>query len=177
MAATYTIRAGGITLPTTAAAKTLLQVYNADATQKLNITRVWLINVQLAAVTGVFQTISLGRNTTVQTAGATALTPIKHDTSSAALTSTTANHSPTTSVTLIDTFRTMLFSGDEFATGTTKVENMQSMPNFALLWDSGYGDTATTPIVLNQNEGLSVVASGVASGVGTVDVIMELYAS
>lgn len=175
MAATYTIRAGSVALPTSAAAKTMIQIYNQDATQKLNIVRVWVMNIQIAAVTGAFQTLTLGRNTTIQTTGATAITPIRHDTSSAALVNTVANHSPTTSVTLIDTFRTTLYSGEEFATGTTKFENMRGMPNFALLWDGGHGDSRVQPIILNQNQGLSLIASGVASGVGAIDTIVELF--
>lgn len=177
MAATYTLLASGIALPTSAAAKTLIQLYNAHATQKLNVTRVWLQNTGIAAVTAAYQTLSFGRHTTVQTTGATALTPIKHDTSSAALLSATTNHSPTTSVTLVDVFRTMLWSGDEFANGVSKLENLLTFPTFALLFDAGYGDTNVEPIVLNQNEGVAITSAGVASGVGTVDCAIEFYTS
>ena len=177
MAATYTVTAQGVALPTTAAAKTLLSVFNLDATQKLNITRVWVQNTGIAAVTPAYQVLSLGRHTTDQTTGATTVTPLKHDTNSSNLTNATAKHSPTTSVTLIDTFRQISWSGDEFATGVAKIENLQTLPQFALIWESGYGDTNIEPIVLNQNEGLAVTSAGVASGVGTVDVVFELYAS
>jgi hypothetical protein len=177
MAATYTVTAQGVALPTTAAAKTLLSVYNLHATQKLNIVRVWVQNTGIAAVTGVYQTLSLGRHTTDQTVGATTVTPIKHDTDSLNLLNATTKHSPTTSVTLVDTFRQFAWTGDEFATGVAKLENLVTFPQFSIIWDSGYGDTNIEPIVLNQNEGLALTSAGVASGVGTVDVSFEIYTS
>lgn len=177
MAASYTVTAQGIALPTTAAAKTLLSVYNLHATQKLNITRVWVQNMGIAAVTPAYQVLSLGRHTTDQTTGSTSVTPIKHDTNSAGLSNATTKHSPTTSVTLIDTFRQVSWSGDEFATGVAKLENLLTLPAFSIIWESGYGDSNIEPIVLNQNEGLALTSAGVASGVGTVDVVFELYTS
>lgn len=177
MASTYTVAAQNVALPTTAAAKTLLSVFNLDATQKLNVTRVWVQNSGIAAVTGVYQVLSLGRHTTDQTAGATTITPFKHDTNSLAFTNATSKTNPTTSVTLVDIFRQYAWTGDEFATGVAKLENLQTFPQFSIIWDSGYGDTNIEPIVLNQNEGLALVSAGVASGVGTVDVVFEIYTS
>lgn len=175
MAATYTVIAAGVALPTSATAKTLLSVYNLDATQKINITRVWVQNTAVANVTAVYQTLSLGRHTTDQTTGSTTVTPLKHDTASANLANATAKHSPTTSVTLVDTFRQFVTSGDEFAVSVAKLENLLAFPAFALIWSSGYGDGAIEPIVLNQNQGCALTSAGVASGVGTVDVVFELY--
>ena len=129
-------------------------------------------------MTGVFQTLSLGRYTTDQTTGLVAVTPVQHDT--AALTnalSISCGSFPTTSVTLVDVFQQQIWSGDEFITGVGKVENLLGMSQFALIWDSGYGDTNVEPIVLNTNEGVAVTSAGVASGVGTVDVICEFYSN
>jgi hypothetical protein len=177
MANTFTALAAGVALPTTAAAKTLLSLYNLHATEKLNVCRVWVQNTGTAAVTPAFQVLSLGRHTTDQTTGSTTVTPIKHDTDSAGLTNATCKHSPTTSVTLVDTFAQIFWSGDEYATGVNKLENLNGLPLFALVFDAGYGDTNIEPIVLNQNEGLAVTSAGVASGVGTVDVCFEFYVS
>lgn len=175
MANTFTALASGVALPTSAAAKTLLSLYNLHATEKLNVCRVWVQNTGTATVTAVYQTLSLGLHTTDQTAGSTTVTPIKHDTNSAALSNATCKHSPTTSVTLTATFRQMTWSGDEFVNNVNKIENLLALPTFALIFDAGYGDTNIEPIVLNQNEGLAVTSAGVASGVGTVDVCFEFY--
>lgn len=176
MARSFTALAAGVTLPTTAAAKTLFKLYNTHATMKLNVTRIWMQNSAVAAVTGVFQTISLGRYTTDQTTGLTAVTPVQHDT--LALTnalSISCGYAPTTSVTLVDVLHQMPWSGDEFVNSAAKVENLLGMPVFSLLWDSGYGDSNVEPLVLNTNQGVAVTSAGVASGVGTVDVICEFY--
>lgn len=177
MANTFTALASDVALPTSAAAKTLLSLYNLHATEKLNVCRVWIQNTRTATATAVYQTLSLGRHTTDQTAGSTTVTPIKHDTNNAALSSATCKHSPTTSVTLVDTFRQILWSGDEFAVGINKIENLLALPTFALIFDAGYSDTSVQPIILNQNEGLAVTSAGVASGVGLVDVCFEFYVS
>ena len=177
MASSWTALAQGVAFPTSATAKTLFKLYNTHATQKLNITRMWLINTQLTAVTGVFQTLSLGRYTTDQTTGLTAVTPIKHDTNDATTLTVSCGYAPTTSVTLVDTFAQFVRSGDEFATGVSKIENMYALPQLALIFDSGYGDTNCTPIVLNTNEGIALTSAGVASGVGAYDIKCEFYVS
>jgi hypothetical protein len=174
MAQTYTALASGVTLPTTLAAKTLLKMYNTHATLKNYVTRVWCLNTAIAAVTGVYQTLSLGRFTTDQATG-TAVVPIKHDTSGVLAPTWTCASATTVSVTLVDTFMQYVRTGDEFATGTAKLDNLFSLPAFGLIFDSGYGDTNVEPIVLNTNEGLALTATGVATGVGTVDVIFEFY--
>jgi hypothetical protein len=174
---TFTAVASAVAMPTSAAAKTLFKIYNTHATMKLNVTRVWLQNTGVAVVTGVFQTVSLGRFTTDQASG-TAIVPIQHDT--LALTnalSVTCATATSTSVTLVDTFRQIIWSGDEMINSASKVENLLAMPQFSILWDSGYGDTNIEPIVLNTNEGLAVTAAGVSSGVGTVDVYCEFWSS
>ena len=176
MAATFIAIAQGVALPTSASAKTLLQLYNTHATQKLKVTRVWIQPMATTTVTAVFQTLSLGRNTTSQTTGATTVTPVAYDTDSGVSLSVTCNHSPTTSVTLVDTFRQFIYTGDEYVTGVAKFENLMALPSYALIWDIGYGDSTVEPITLNTNEGLSLTSAGVASGVGTVDVSFEFYA-
>lgn len=176
MAATYTAYAASVTLPTTATNTTLLALYNLQKTKSIYISRIWMINTGTTVVTGVYQTLTLGKFT-IAPATTTAVALVKHDSSSTTLTAGTDYICVTkpTAITIVDILRNWPHDGDEYITNISKMGNLLGLPNFGLLWDSGYGDTNVKPLTLNYNEGVALNSAGVASGVGTVDVIFEFY--
>lgn len=177
MVATYTLAATAVALPTSAANTTLIYLWNPSNTKNLYITRAWVLNSGTSVVTGVLQNLTLGKYV-VNQVGGTALTPVKHDTNSATLTSGTdytAQTKPTTAITLTETLRFMTWDGDEFINNVSKMANLCAFPLFGQIWDSGYADTNIEPVILNFGEGLAINSAGVASGVGTVDLYFEFY--
>lgn len=178
MAATYTFAATAVALPTTAAATTLLALFNSSTTKSWYVTRIWVVNSGTTVVTGVMQNLSVGKYTVNQTTGATAITPVKHDTNSTTLVSGTdyvAGTKPTTAITLVETVRFQTWDGDEFINNVSKTSNMLAFPIFGNIWDSGYADTNIEPLTLNSGEGVAINSAGIASGVGTVDLYIEGY--
>ncbi len=170
MANTWTAIATAVTHSTTA--KVYLQLFNAG-TRVLRVYRVWMINANITAVTGVNCPMQLGRITTAASGGSpSTITPVPHDSTNSALSSVTCNSGNTTA-TLTGVYRRFTYSTDEFAVGAFKVDNLQGVPRFALYWDGGYGDTNVLPIVLPQNHGLVMYSAGIASAAGNADVIFE----
>ena len=80
MAATYTAYAAGIAHA--ASAKNYLQIIaTASNTQTIKIRRIWLINAQTAAVTGVISgTLNVSIYSTAWTTSTSVVTPVAHDT-------------------------------------------------------------------------------------------------
>lgn len=179
MAATYTAIATGVTHST--AFKTYLQIWNASTSGvTIKIYRIWLLNVQ-TAVTGILITspILLSGISAIASGGSpTTVTPIKHDTNSNTLSNVTINYGNTTTGTVVNTYRSLKLSGDEPATGTFKIDNFYAMPNMALYWDAGYGESGLEPLTLpaGSNSGIQITSAGTASAVGNIDVIVEFTA-
>jgi hypothetical protein len=83
MAATYRSVATGVAF--NASARSLLKVFNASGSGVIvRVYRIWVLNNQTAAVTGVQPRIDIVRVTT-NPSGGVSNTPIKHDTNSANL--------------------------------------------------------------------------------------------
>lgn len=181
MAATYTAIATGVTHSTSN--KIYLQIFNQSTSGvTIKIYRIWLLNAQGANATGILLTspiILAGISTAASVGSPTTITPIKHDTNSATLSNVTINSGNTTNGTLVNSFRRMMFSTDEPATGTFKLDNLYAMPNLALFWDCGYGDTNHEPLTLpsGSNSGIQIYSAGTASAAGNVDVIVEFTAA
>lgn len=167
MAQTYTLAATGITL---AANKVILGAFNgAGSGRILRIYRVWVLNNQVAAVTGVVNTVQFLRTTTGS--GGTAITPLKHDSSSEnfpAQIVVSSNQSSTQT----DLIARLFWSSDEPAAGTLTNDELQTMPAMNLIFDVGYNDSNIEPIVCREGFGVALV--NITSTVGVVDVFMEV---
>lgn len=166
MAETHTAAAIGATF---ASNKAMLGIFNGSGSGRvLRIYRVWVLNNQTAAVTGVLTTFSL-RRTTAQSGGTT-VTPVKHDTASATLAAQIlAATGPT--VTLSDIFRKFMWSNDEPAASTGSSDEFETLVPLNCIWDST-GDTNIEPIVLREGQGIAVNHDG-SSAVGLCDVFIE----
>ncbi len=167
MAQTYTLSATGITL---AANKCILGVFNGSGSGRIvRVYRVWCLNNQVAAVTGVVNTIELRRTSTGS--GGTAITPVKHDSSSEnfpAQVVVSSNQSVTTSSLFIRQF----WSSDEPAAGTISTDEILTIPAMGLIWDVAYNDSNVQPLVCREGEGAALM--NITSTVGIMDVFMEV---
>lgn len=167
MAQTYTLSATGITL---AANKALLGVFNGSGSGRIvRVYRVWCLNNQVTAVTGVSGVLELRRITTGS--GGTAITPVKHDSNNESFPAqvvSASNMSVTTSSLMIRSF----WSSDEPQAGVISLDEIQTIPAMNLIWDVGYSGTNVEPIVLREGFGLALM--NITSTVGIADVFFEV---
>lgn len=168
MAKTYTAAATGIAFGNN---KSMLGILNAHATRKVKIWRVWVLNNQTAAVTGVLTTWALRKLSALT--GGTAVTPVQHDTSNTAvdLTSITCVTGGTASNTADSPLRTFMWSNDEPSVSSATSDELETIVPLMCVWDST-GDANIEPITLNQNQGFSVTHSG-STTVGICDIFVE----
>lgn len=175
MAATYTAYAAGVTHA--ASNKVYLQIFATESnTQIIKIRRIWLINAQAAAVTGVYSgTISLGSFSTAASAGSpVTITPVAHDTTNVAINANiTINSGNTTNGTAVNVYKTIPFASDEPTTGTFKIENFYATPSTALLWDAGFEDSNIEPLTIPANTAGGIAVYGTMTAVGNIDVAIE----
>ena len=172
MAKTYTAYATGIAF---ASNKSLLGLFNAHATRKVKIYRVWALNNQTTAVTGVLTSMLL-RKISALSAG-TAVTPVQHDTGNATvdLTSVTCVTGGTFTNTADNALRQIMWSGDEPAVSSATSDELQCIVPLMCIWDST-GDSNIEPLVLNTGEGVHLTQPG-ANAVGILDVAFEFTVS
>ncbi len=167
MAATWRATGGAIAY---ASSKDMLNVFNGTATARvIRVYRAYWFNNGTTAVTGVLTTGQVRRITAAS--GGTAVTPVKHDTSSSALdAATTCGTNQTT--TGSDIFRRFLFVNEEPIVGGTTQANWLTLVPFAEIWNAGYGDTNVEPVTCRATQGLQLFHSG-SSAVGTADLEIE----
>lgn len=172
MAKTYTAYATGIAF---ASNKSLLGIFNAHATRKVKLYRVWVLNNQTSGVTGVLTSMLL-RKISALSAG-TAVTPVAHDTgnTSVDLTSVTCVTGGTFTNTGDNAFRQIMWSGDEPAVSSATSDELQCIVPLMCIWDST-GDSNIEPFVCNTNEGIHILQPG-SNAVGILDVAFEFTVS
>ncbi len=151
--------------------RSMIGLYNGVGSGKvLKVYRIWGLNNQTVAVTGVncnlqIYTISTG-------SGGIALLPVKHDSSSPNLPSQVvcATNMSYTNNKLI---RNCYWSNDEpILTTVGTVDEYQLLPRMSLFWDSSYRDTNVQPLVLREGQGVSLNNS-TNTAVGIADFFIE----
>lgn len=169
MAATFTLTSAGTTFGN---AKHMLSIFNgAGSGRVLRIKRIWLLNNQTTAVTGVLTTFAL-RRTSAQSAG-TSVVPTKHDTTSANLPAQVLSATGATVTNTGDSpVRTFMWSNDEPAASSGTNDEFECLVPLNCVWDSATGDTDIEPITLRPGEGLTVQHTG-STTVGVVDIFIE----
>jgi hypothetical protein len=167
MAATWRATGGAIAY---ASSKDMLNVFNATGSARvIRVYRAYWFNNGVTAVTGVLTTGQVRRITAASSG--TAVTPVKHDTTSSALAAqTTCGTNQTT--TGSDIFRRFLFVNEEPVVGGTTQANWLTLVPFAEIWNAGYGDTNVEPVTCRAVEGFQLFHSG-SSAVGTADLEIE----
>lgn len=168
MAATHTLAGIGVTF---ANGKHMLSLFNgAGSGRVLRLYRVWILNNQTAAVTGVLTTLNL-RKSSAQSGG-TAITPVKHDTASSNLPAQVLAAAGATVTNTADLpFRSLVWSNDEPSVSSGSSDELECMVPLNLIWDST-GDSNIEPITLREGQGVTLHHSG-TSAVGLCDVFFE----
>lgn len=168
MAQTYTAAAIGVAFGNN---KSMLAIFNGSGSGRIiRVYRVWVLNNQTAAVTGVLTTWTL-RRSSAQSAG-TAITPTKHDTTSESMPAQVAIATGATVTQTSDVaFRAWVWSNDEPAASSATSDELECLIPLNCVWDST-GDSNIEPIVLRETQGLDVRHSG-SSAVGIADIFME----
>lgn len=169
MAASYTVVAQNAAF---AANKSMISVFNGAGSGKvIRVYRIWALNNQLTAVTGVLTNLEIRKITAAS--GGTALTPTKHDSNSAALPGAVLTATNST-VTLGGMYRRLIWSTDEPAVNVLSIDELETFVPLCCIWSMGYADTTTDPIILREGDGVSVMNSANASG--QADFIAEITA-
>lgn len=165
---TFMVYAPGVTYNTS---KSLVDSTNGDATKKSKLWRLWLLNNQTAAITGVVLLL-LFRRLTATSSGGTALTPVPCDSAGTALDADITAGTGRT-VTAGATFRRVMVSSDEPSVSGASWDEMECNVPLSVLWDTGYGDSNVGPMTFNQNQGFDLQQS-TTSVVGICDINFEL---
>jgi Tfp pilus assembly major pilin PilA len=166
MAATYTVWSKNTVF---AANKCMISIFNGSSSAvTIKLYRVYALNNQYVAVTGVLTNLELRKLTSA--AGGTTLTAAPHDTNNTldanVICSTNATVTPT------DLYRRVLWSTDEPTANTTMtVDEFECLLPFGCIWSMGYGESSVEPITLNANEGVGLINTGAV--VGQCDLILE----
>jgi hypothetical protein len=170
---TYTVGATGITF---AAGKSMLAVFNGVGSERIvRVYRIFILNNQTAAVTGVLTTFEIRRISSLS--GGTSLTFVKHDSINETPPSQIVAATGGTTVPVSGAvFRRLVWSNDEPAVGTGSWDELETIPVLSCVWDAGYGEDDVQPITLREGEGLEVAHTGTTT-VGYVDVYFELTVS
>jgi hypothetical protein len=169
MAATHRAIQTGITF---AATKHMLSVFNGSGSGViLRAYRIWVLNNQTTAITGVYTTIEVRRSTAQS--GGTSVTPVKMDTSSSSLPAQVlAAHGATVTAASADTFVRVGWSNDEPAAGTGTIDELEAVPALMEILGAGLGSSDLEPVVLREGYGITVYHAG-STAVGNMDAIIE----
>lgn len=146
--------------------KFVATLFNTSSTRKVVIQRVWVVNWQAAAVTGVLLEFELKR-ITARTAG-TSVTPAAADSKDSLSAGITADHA-STAVTEGNLVRRVFSANEETKIGALTLENLLSLASHGLIYEKRLGVKGET---LRQNQGITVKQI-TSSTVGTVSVIIE----
>ena len=169
MAQTYTQSAIAVAFANN---KSMAAIFNgAGSGRVVRIKRIWVLNNQVSAVTGVLTTFELRRISA--DSGGTAITATKHDTASENLPAQViVNTGGTVTLTSDVAFRKFMWSNDEPAVSSATNDELECLVPMNCVFDAATGDTDIEPITLRSGEGLSVQHTG-SSAVGVADVFVE----
>lgn len=156
MAATWVAQAS----VTVAATQSVLAIHNGGS----NVQRAYrycMFNTQTGTVTAALSIFSI-RRLTAYTSG-TAVTPVKHDTSSSALSSVSCGKNAT--VTASDTFRRFIWLLEEATTTGVTQANWETLIPVGIVFFPTGGDSNLEPIVCRNTYGTDIynVGSGAVS--------------
>lgn len=167
MAATYNLAALDVAF---AANKCMAGVFNGSGSGVvIRVYRIWMLNNQLTTVTGVLTNVEL-RKITAATGG-TDIAPTLNDTNSAALPAQIKAGTNMT-VTLGGILKRVIWSTDEPAgNASVTLDEMECIVPLGCVWEMGYGDPYSTPLVLREGDGICLYNTG--GSVGQCDIFIE----
>lgn len=170
MSNTYTISAPGTLLyPIN---RCVLGIYNGTGSGKVvRVYKIWALNNQTVAVTGVRLQFDIRKLTTGS--GGTPLAPVKHDSSSPSFPAQVVA-AQNMSYTLSDLIRRIPWSNDEPVSFTANtIDELEVVPSLNVWWESSYTDSNVQPLVLREGQGLGIIQT-TSTTVGVADFFMEI---
>lgn len=170
MVATYNVPALDIAF---AANKCMAGVYNGSGSGKvIKVYRIWMLNNQQVAVTGVLTNVELRKITAAS--GGTDIVPSRNDSSSAALPAQVKVGTNMT-VTLGGVLKRIIWSTDEpGSNAVTTLDELECIVPLGCVWEMGYGDPYATPLTLREGDGIALYNTG--GSVGQCDIFIEMTA-
>lgn len=170
MANLYTVAAIGATFRPF---KNIITLFNGTGSGKiLKIWKIWQLNNQTVAVTGILTLMELRLVTSISGGGA--LTPTKHNSSLISLPSQIVAAEGAI-CTLSSLFRRLLWSSDEPAATASTVDELAIVPKWNIFWETSITETIIEPIVLNEGQGISLYFN-TNSSIGQADFFIEFTA-
>lgn len=173
MAATFTLYSNSQAW--TAGATNKITLFNgAGSGVVLRVYRMWVINAQITAATGVLSSFDIRRVTAASALTTTGFTAVKHDTASSNLPAQVIFGSGGT-ISQSDILRRISYNSDEPAANTAMViEDYWTSWPLANIWDAGYGDNGVgiEPLVAREGQGWTIFAAAY-SAAGNADFCFE----
>lgn len=169
MAATWTAPTFAVAY---ASGKSMLDCLNTSSSAKtIKIYQILIFNNGTGAVTGVLVTMVIRHLNTNSTSGST-VTPVKHDTTNAALDANTTFGTGRT-ITAGSAVRHYIMSNDEPAVSGATMDEWECLVPNATVWSAGYGDSNVQPLTLTAANTVGTdIQQSSASAVGTADLEM-----
>lgn len=172
MAQTYTISSFSTTF---AANKCMLGIYNGSGSGRVvRVYKIIMLNNQITAVTGAVTNLEL--RTITAGSGGTDIVPFKHDSTNESFPSQIIVSTNTT-VTPSSVLSRVIWSTDEPAINSLTIDEFETLPAFSTIWDSGYADTNSEPIVLREGYGVGLINIGATTGIADIFFLVTLESS
>lgn len=158
----------------TASGKSMIDIaQDTGGSRVVRAYRIYMFQRRTGATTGALSEFAVYRQTVGASApaGGSTITPVLHDTNSAAL---AANVTAGTDRTITDSdiFRSFIWSTDEASVGGANMEEWEIFVPFAEVWNAGYGDSNVEPIVSRAGEGVHLKHVGTSTA-GQVNLEIE----
>lgn len=154
--------------------KNIITLFNGVNSGKvLSVYKMWMLNNQTVAVTGVMTIMELW--TISATSGGSALTALKHN-------SNLENLPPQIIITegatnsYANLFRRFNWSSDEPLASISGMDEWELFANFTSFWKVPINQSIIEPLTLNEGQGVCVRLSTTTS-VGQADIFMEFTAT
>ena len=153
--------------------KAMIGLYNGTGSGLVvRVYRIFMLNNQTVAVTGVVNPYTLYRITTGS--GGIFCQYVKHDSQSITLPSQIVISSGM-SYTAGDVLRKVVWSSDEpLATDANGIDELETIPSLNVIWDSTLA-TTSEPIICREGYGIALINNHTAP-VGIVDLFIEFTA-
>ena len=153
--------------------KSMLSIFNADATKIIKVYRIWLINTKISAIGGAMTTLEIQLLTNRTNAGTAVTSTHKMDSTTTALSASVyCETNNGANIVAGNTLRRILINSDESKVSTSDNSSWNGTSFGGLIWDSGYGNSVVQPITLRQTQGIHVKNTGGATA-GGFDLSME----
>lgn len=154
--------------------KYMLAMFNGAGSGRIfRLYKVYIVNMQSGAVTGVDVTFEFRFITSMTIGTGTVVTPVTHDTTNTGLPVQLLVATTPQTVGDGSLLRTWHWSSDEAAIEVATQDEIEMLHTYSLFWESGaYDNTNIQPLVMREGEGLAIKCT-TNTTVGAGDYVFE----